>query len=285
VEKQKERLRVLSEDEGLHKAFSRYLEKVVPQEGGRDGMTPPAKNLRFLWRPNNYRLKIPFRGGFDGKQEIKGGVPFLGGSFPVERDGRSGVVTVRVRSGLVLQVCRSCVVAIYSLRGLDGRKVWWEVEVDGVRGMDEWVDGKVAGILGECLVAVRGLGLELDFGGAVWIRHEDSVKGEEFLDGLDPGLVLHDTYCKKVYEKEVEFSSPFYMKNFIANRSIERVAPEVARELQELRFLVECGIDRVALLKARIGCLGDVFRFGDEIRGLSLEEREVLSDWLFCFSK
>ena len=75
------------------------------------------------------------------------------------------------------------------------------------------------------------------------------------------------------------------MKNFIANRSIERVAPEVARELQELRFLVECGIDRVALLKARIGCLGDVFRFGDEIRGLSLEEREVLSDWLFCFSK
>lgn len=292
VENQKKRLGVFLDNKRVQEAFDEHLSKIIPHETSGGGMTPPPKNLCFLWRPNNYRLKIPFLKGGGGKQEMEVGVLKLRGSFPVETDRNSGVVSVRVRKGLTLQVGKSCVVVMYSLRDSAGRKLWWRVEADDLGSFDAWVDGKVREIYEECVGAVRSLGAGLDFGGCVWIRHEDAVKGEEFLDSLPVDLVLHDSYCKKVYEKEVEFTSPFYMKNFIANRSIERVSPEIARELlelrkgaEEVRLLVERRVDMLGFLKARIGCLGDLARFEGEIRGLSLVEREDLSDWLFCLQK
>ena len=72
-----------------------------------------------------------------------------------------------------------------------------------------------------------------------WKRHEDEVKRESFIDSLPPDLVIHDTYFKKVYQKGVEFKSPVFVKNYIANRAIEDLSPEIAKEINIFNMKID----------------------------------------------
>lgn len=99
---------------------------------------------------------------------------------------------------------------------------------------DEWLDQKVRDIEVMLLDCVRKLDLPLDYGSRVWIRHEDDIHGDEFIDGLPQELFLNDTYFKKVYPRGVEFKSPAYLKNYISNRSLEKFSPEIVIALERI---------------------------------------------------
>ena len=124
------------------------------------------------------------------------------------------------------------------------------------------------------------LDLSLDYDLSVWIRHEDDVKGEEFIDDLPESLIMHDTYFKKVYPKGVELKSPIYVKNYISNRVLENLAPMICKELNRLHLKVD-QYDMVSFLKREIKELNDVFKFPDEIRWLRNKERKELTAFIF----
>lgn len=243
VENQKERLRVFEANSKLKNHIQELTKDIFAQEDTADTMSMLGGNRKILWRPNNYRLKIPVKQGSIGNfSSIKGSM----GIFPVEI-GKKGLATLKINKRITLMIYDKCVVGVFSLKDHEGRKEWYKVEVDSVQAFEEWFDAKLGEIEGELRFEIAKLRGDLDFRAGVWIRHEDGVKNEEFLDTLSPELVLHDTYFKKVYRNEVEFKSPIYVKNFISNRALDRVAPEIVAELASLRVLINNGLKQKEL--------------------------------------
>lgn len=226
VEKQNKLLRVHKDKQHIRD----LLLRVVPHEEKGNTMSVSKHPFKFFFRPNNYRLKIPFSNLKNTKQEIKGVV----GRFPVElcNYGSKGFLK-NFRENITLEINPTCVVAIYSLKK-KGKKAWLEVSCENLDEFDFWIDKKEAWIEEQCLKAVNVLGLNLDYDEKVWVRQEAGVKGEEFINSLPRDMIIQDTYFKKVYAEEVEFKSSFYVKNFIANRSIEKISPAIALELNKI---------------------------------------------------
>ena len=83
-------------------------------------------------------------------------------------------------------------------------------------------------------VFIKKYGGRAYFEAREWIRNEDGIHGEDFLDKIPKDIIIHDTYFKKVYQDHIEFKSPTFMKNYISNRAIENIAPEVAKEIHDL---------------------------------------------------
>jgi hypothetical protein len=72
-----------------------------------------------------------------------------------------------------------------------------------------------------------------------WVRHEEYIKGEEYIDKLPKDLIIHDTVFKKVYGSGVEFINPnsppgIEVKNYIKNRALEDISPKIVEALNEL---------------------------------------------------
>lgn len=231
VEKQKAKLDGYAKSLEAKKHVEQLTKGVFAKETITGGITPPSDLRFFFWRPNNYRLKISKIKGLDGGLEIKG-VPPL---FHMEKKGT--VQTIKLNDNLTLQVCRSCVVGIWSLRK-GKNKLYYKVNVDSVATMDEWINNKVLEIENALTENIRLLNLPLDYNSSVWIKHEDGIKGEEFIDSLPRDLYLNDTYVKKVYSDELEAKAPTYVKNHFANTMLERASPQIVKELQEIKVLL-----------------------------------------------
>ena len=230
VENQKEDIESYRAGFVLKKAVSDIANKVFLKEGIIDSMTMPSSTIFFLWRPNNYRLKIPFKQGLDsGSKEVWGTIARL------PAPSSKGLRTIRINSRITLQVGRNCVMAIFSLKDDLKNKQWYKVPGGNIKLLEEFVDGKVSDIEMQLRFEVARLGLPLDYKSAFWLRHEDGVKNEEFIKHIPEGLILHDSFFKKVYGDELEFKSPIYLKNYISNRAIESVVPEIVKELQGIR--------------------------------------------------
>lgn len=67
---------------------------------------------------------------------------------------------------------------------------------------------------------------------------EDKVFGDRALDSMDPNMRFRNEVAKKVYHDNcIEFAGPEYTSNYIKNRAIESIAPEIAGELQRIQAL------------------------------------------------
>lgn len=280
VEKQRDKLRLHKARESVKEHIKGLLEGVLPQEALTNSMTTTPGPLRFLWRPNNYRLKIPFSKDFklpNSKQEIKRVLC----RFPMEISKHTGKVTLKkFRPGLTVEINPSCVVAIYSFRK-DNKKAWYDVRASCLKDFYSFIDDKVKESEDYCLSGVKKLDLSLDYNNRSWIRHEDEVKGEEFIDSIPEDLIEHDTYFKKVYRKGLEFKGPVYLKNYITNRVLEEGVGVIAEELAFIKDKLTRP-DLLLFLKENIKSSEDVVnKFWPEVLKLNQDEKEELTEWLF----
>lgn len=231
VELQKDKLRVFDEVSKGKMDAKEVLKGVFPCADLTDTMSMTLFPKKFLWRPNNYRLKIVSNLGSIGNLgSIKGSMGILHMEF-----NSKGSKFLKINERVSLMVHPSCVIGVYSLKNPKGEKEWFEVSCDSVESFQNFIDKKVKEIEMLLRAEISKLGLPLDYSSGIWIRHEDGVKNEEFLDSLPDDLILHDTYFKKVYGNELEFKAPAYVKNFITNRAIESIVPELARELADIK--------------------------------------------------
>ncbi len=235
------------EDEAYKKHIDKLVKPIfdkVLKEMGMDTMSG-VKPISFLWRPNNYRLQIPFKTEtFKRDTTIKSGVKIsnYGTKFTLKNFHEATIM-------LDIPKKKSAKITIiyHPLK-----KFYYHIESESIKGIGERIFQRVNEIEYKLISAVgeftKLVGGEAAINKREWKRHEDEVKHEEFIDSLPPDLVIHDTYFKKVYQKGLEFKSPVIVKNYISARVIEDIAPEIAKEIN----LFNMKIDKVATSMAYV---------------------------------
>lgn len=218
-------------------SFRRYVERIttpifnkVLQETKSDSRTT-INQFSFLWQPHNYRLKIPIT-------YRKIAIPKVLFSR-IKYTERTNKYTIKNFKGLTVEINPKCLIIIYS------SKKWYKLQ-----GSMPEVNAKLEYLLKEiedkCIKKAKELqklcNFRPYFNKRTWVRQEDGIKGDEFLDKIDPKLIIHDTTFKKVYKDKVEFKSPFYVKNYINNRAIDMVAPKIVDRLEEFTIAINLEI-------------------------------------------
>lgn len=266
VENWRDKMRVFSSSQDAKDYVNGVIKRVFPKEIFGDSMT-----IRyFLWKPHNYRLKVPFSKVLRLDSTPKGNDKVLS-AFPVEISSK-GIKTYKLSSSLVVQVCKTCVMVIW------GEDKWFKVDS---RGFSGFVDRKVESIRDDILSALNGLnlGLDLNFEGMVWVRQENTLKGDEFLDSIPKRLMVDDTCFKKVYDDNVEFKDASYVKSYVKNRVLEDFGAYDGRiSALEDKFNRS---NPLFFLKDNVKSPDDVIKFKYYVSILSDVEKVFFTDWMF----
>lgn len=233
----------------INESFDKALgiKESVPQEESMDTMSVVGsveKPITFFWRPNNYRLQIPYN-----RQNIN-----LGVETTLLSDIRKGSVlktkfgNIKVSNygtkinfdldGLPVAIDKNSMTITYSLRSAvsptKSEKACYKIEADNINDIHKRIDERVESIKETCIKIAKKVieqyGGKADFDKAIWLRHEDAIHKE---DWIPDEAIIHDTHFKKVYPTQVEMKSPAFVKNFYSNRVVEEIAPQIAKEISE----------------------------------------------------
>ena len=273
-----------NEDDGGMQAYVNGITKPifekVLQEGLSNSMTTTPKSFKILWRPNNYRRcmivkkrsealslegdpttlillmeNVVCRRRLKNKTSPQERHPTTL-DFPVESwnvNPHTKLLSVKGYEGITIQYGREKLSGIYSQKIIRGNKETFLIEARTVDELEERIlhhKDKIKKKIDKALFSfAKRFKLSLPDMQPSWVRYEDWVKGEDFIDSLPPDLVVHDTYFKKVYPEGLEFKSSekgdepaVHMKNFIKNRALEDVSPLIVSELAAVREMVKGGI-------------------------------------------
>lgn len=233
----------------------------------------------FLWRPNNYRRRLGIRHLNNSTMEkVKSAILNTMGEL-CTYSGRTKLLWVSVVNGggsFRVQVGRDCLVGVWSQNVVGGHKEVYKIDLVGMERRKEEIRVKIDEVLVDF---AKKWGLFDDKGVFEWVRHEDWIKGEEYIDKLPAEVVIHDTVFKKVYSEGVEFiggkgvEPASRVKNYIKNRALEDLAPGLVRELNVLVSRVRCA----EVLSDPVGFLFD----NGLVDWFNAQSRDVQDGFLF----
>ncbi len=244
-------------EERVNRIVTPIFDKVLNSSTGNDSNTMGVcKNedkelinpITFYWRPNNYRLQIPFKReklnlGKDITPLIKnrkGSVvktPY--GNIKVSNFGSK--ISCKINRFPVM-LDKESITITYSLKierlnkkfKKELKKAIYKIEAENITDIDKKIKEKVEEIKKICIETterfIKKYGGEADFSKAKFIAHEDGIHAE---DWMPKEAVIYDTHFKKVYKDEIELKSPLLVKNYISNRVVEEIAPEIAKEIKD----------------------------------------------------
>lgn len=221
--------------------------KSPPKEAGistrnnLDAMTIMPEPFKILWRPNNYRRQTAYKWLKKSSIGNKPPLSFIScGTL-----SKKGVLTAKNYHGITIQMGKNFIQGIYSQKLIDGQKEVWLIARPTITELERALEEKKEKIRTQIDHAINMFGREFDFkisSPLKWTRYEDWVRGEEFIDNLPEHLIIHDTYFKKVYKGGIEFTNSgkgeppvTSLRNYIKNRAVEDIAPEIATSLDNLR--------------------------------------------------
>jgi hypothetical protein len=133
-----------------------------------------------------------------------------------------------------------------------------------------------------CLKALRGFvechGGKSSFQVKKRFVGHNKVIGEDAVNRIDSKLHFYNPIVKKVYnESNAEWSDPVFVVNYLRNRSIENIAPDIVLGLQAVLI----NQNPLAYLKSVVKIIDDVLVNKDLVGVLSLEEKRDFELWLF----
>ena len=207
-----------------------------------DAMTIKPEPFKILWRPNNYRRQTEYKWLKKDLHRKPTPLSFIScGTL-----SSKGILTVRDYHGTTIQVGKNKIQGIYSQRLIDGQKEVWLIARPTMPELDEAIKEKAEEIRKQIDHAISMFSREFNLkllNTPDWTRYEDWIKGDEFIDNLPEHLIIHDTYFKKVYKGGIEFVKSgngeppvTSVRNYIQNRAVEQIAPEIAESLDNLRL-------------------------------------------------
>jgi len=204
----------------------------------------PNKPITFYWRPNNYRLQIPFdRKNFDLGTDITHLSKIRGGCVLKTNYGKVKVSNFGTKinfelDGLPIMIDKNNLAITFSLRSAisptKSEKAVYKIEANNINEINERINEKKEIIEKTCIETAKKVinqyGGKLDFNNSKWILHEDAIHKEDWIPSES---VIYDTHFKKVYADQIELKSPTFVKNFYSNRVVEEIAPEIANEINK----------------------------------------------------
>lgn len=278
--------------EHVRKIAKPIFDAAVAQEKKPNTMGIAPRVFSIVWRPNNYRLRMRLSWPSDS------GIKSLVDHYQNVRFTKKGLAFVYDYDDVVLQVGPRWLIGIYAQHIINGVKETFLIRRNSMREVEEAVSAKAdeigAKIRAAMLDFLKRFDCALPGASLEWARYEDWIKGEDVIDSIPVEAVIHDTVFKKVYGEGIEFKqSPrreapgVHLKQYIKNRAVEDIAPEIAGALDELRFSVD-GLrspeSRLLELKSLIVHFPeDLLRVdvADRVRLLSPPLKSELWVWLF----
>lgn len=234
-----------------NKNIGDYIDKIttpifnkVPQEGPSNSMTTSKTPHCFIFRPNNYRRQIEVKEKDNSTSiRIRGAIR----KFPMELNINEHTKIISIKNyepNITIQYGKKTLTAIYSCPRINGNKQVYQIERDTTEEIDKRINEIKEDIkkrLDSSLKKFsRQFNLSLPFMKPSWSRHEDFIKGEEFIDQIPRETIIHDTVFKKVYGEGVEFiggkkeEPTAHFKTYIKNRAIEDIAPKIAEAITDM---------------------------------------------------
>ncbi len=241
-----------------HTNFREELNKELnqsPQEVPSSSMTTMKNNFSMLWRPNNYRRQINVKTKDNSTIEnIKSAISAIDFNF----NAHTKLISVHNFDGITIQYGKNTLTGIYSQNKIGGVKEIYHIEAPTIEDIEERIDEKKDKIQNKIDAALKKFTkrfkINVPYSRIVWSRYEDFIKGDDYIDKIPREVIIHDTHFKKVYGKGIEFipneigqKPTVKLKNYIKNRAIENIAPEIAEELSTTRKMVE---DTIAMNKS-----------------------------------
>ena len=215
----------------LHMELSKIKSDVVTQINNLNTRSI-QNNFSYIWQPHNYRLNIPYNRKFLNtillnKVVLKKLARYVSHTKMYFYKGFVNKKNYQI----TIEIGSDSITSIYS------SKKWYRLQASSLNEINNMINNRVVEIEDNCIEAVKNF-IKKYKGKAYynekrWSRHEDGLKGDEFLDKLPGNLIIQDKTFKKVYQDKVEFKSPVYMQNFINNRALENIAPEIAARLDK----------------------------------------------------
>ena len=260
--------------------FEEVLKEMPKTQVLGGGWVDPGPN-HFYYRPHNFRRWIDFSKKFFNRNAFKdpGATGNRGlGSFISGGDINSGAEWIGEFENFQIRVKRN---QIQILNKIDANKIYrLPLSVDGCKQIERIVSKKEA----ECLEAVQSI--ILIAGGVSRLKilnrkQEDKISYEDAISQIPQSQIFHTPLFKKVYSApSIEFYDTASTVNYLTNRAIENISPEIADSLNNLSRYIET-INPLRVLKLKINCLDDLKDNGHIIKFLDDSELHSFENLLF----
>ena len=205
------------------------------------------KPITFFWRPNNYRIQIPFN-----REKLNLGIEEKEWTLLTKKRTSSVINSeygkIKISNfgskincnidGIFIMLDKKSITTTYSLRTAVSenqmKKAVYKIEANNINEIWERMQERIEEIKKVSLDAVKKFikhyGGKADLDSFKFFRHEDAIHKE---DWIPDETIIYDTHFKKVYPTEIELKNPLYVKNFYSNRVVEEIAPQIAKEIKE----------------------------------------------------
>jgi len=235
--------------EHIKKIVKPIFDKVLQETSSNPmmvGTVRSEKPIKFLWQPHNYRLYFDFEKSNFHPEVISS--LYKDHSHKKEKVGLVGL-TYSLRNhdsehcfnnfyGCRITIKKNQVEVINKWH----EKQWRLITASSIKEIDTRINEVVEKLDNQCLTALKKL-MDIIGGSSnfkvLHQRGEHGIHGEDYLDKIPEKMIIHDTIFKKVYKRKVEFYNPTAVKNFISNRAIENISPEIANELAITKGMVK----------------------------------------------
>ena len=206
----------------------------VPHETHFNSMTIPPTSIKKLWRPNNYRRQI------EVKEKTNSTISALLSTIPNINYSKHTKILTAVINGITIQYFKNCIVGIYEQ---PKPKRWLLIERETLQDIDKELEIRKQEIQEQIDTVLNKVVAQFDLNigkPITWLRSENSLKNDEFLESIPRDMIMYDTTFRKVYADDVEFISKkgqeplTHIQNYIHNRAIENISPEINKEISKL---------------------------------------------------
>ncbi len=210
------------------------------------GSNHKIDNITFLWQPHNYRLYFDFdKSNFNPKkpsnhtlQKYKSMVGIFNTAYTYTSLNYDSEHLYENFIGCQIRVKKNQVEVINKWHN----KQWRKITAENINQIDEIIDYQMDELKQQSVEALKSF-IDLHKGSSKFEilneRCEHGIHGEEFLDKIPREMIIHDTHCQKLYKKKVEMFKKAQVKTYISNRVIEKIAPEIAGEINKIHNTIQ----------------------------------------------
>lgn len=250
------------------------------RRNANNSMTTSSDRLYYAWRPNNFRRQISI------KQLSNSGVKKILTTIPsASQNNHTKIISIKdYFMNITVQVFKEKILFIWKQERHLNIKKWYSIEgssIDEIQGKVRHHKAEITQLMDSAADTFSKI-TGLDYIGIPkWVRYEDALKGDSFLDSLPRDAIIHAEHFKKVYADDVEFigksddEPTAKMVQYINNRVVEKFTPAIAQEINNLADAVNFHNDFEAWLKHNVFCIDDCFKF-KQLSGLSEAKADIL---------
>lgn len=273
---------------GIIDQIKEEVKRQAALEESFNSMAIPSPIFKLAFRFNNYRRQVKVK--TKTSKEISAIKGAIDSTNKLQISKHTKIITVKdYHRQIMLQYGKNFLTGIFCQNIINGNKETWSVEGYTVKQIHHWLDVKTKEIQQRIDNAlydfIRQFNLKIRFENPRWQRKELEIKGDKFIDSLPRECIVHCKVGKKVYDSGFEFNDELYASNYIESRAIEKVSPDIVRELNKIHNKLERSDYQV--IKDAINECKDIEEMlkdsiiNARMKALSPDEKQVIENQVF----